>query len=93
MKLLVTGVCGRLGRAIAAEAEAQGHTVMGLDRVPWPAAQVPLPNGVEVIEGSYEDIPTMERQLSGCDTIAHTAGPHGEHVEKLDLSGFLRSNV
>jgi UDP-glucose 4-epimerase len=93
MKLLVTGVCGRLGRAIAAEAEAQGHTVVGLDRVPWPADQAPLPDGVEVIEGSYEDIPTMERYLSGCDAIAHTAGPHGEYVNKLDLSGFLRSNV
>jgi hypothetical protein len=29
MKLLVTGVCGRLGRAIAAEVAAQGHTVKG----------------------------------------------------------------
>jgi nucleoside-diphosphate-sugar epimerase len=93
MKLFVTGICGRLGRAIAAEAEAQGHTVVGLDKVPWPAAKAPLPEGVKVIEGSYEEIPTMERHLSGCDAIAHTAGPHGEYVEKLDLSGFLRSNV
>jgi UDP-glucose 4-epimerase len=93
MKLFVTGVCGRLGSAIAAEAPAQGHTVVGLDRVPWPTAKAPLPKGIEVIEGSYEDISTVERHLSGCDAIAHTAGPHGDYVKKLDLGGFLRSNV
>ena len=36
MKLFVTGVCGRLGRAIAQVAAGQGMDVVGIDIVPWP---------------------------------------------------------
>jgi nucleoside-diphosphate-sugar epimerase len=93
MKLFVTGICGRLGRAIAAEAPAQGHTVLGIDTKPWPADHAPPPEGVEVHPGSYEDVPTVERLLAGCDAIIHTAGPHGELVGKLGLAGFLHANV
>jgi nucleoside-diphosphate-sugar epimerase len=93
MKLFVTGICGRLGRAIAAEAPAQGHAVCGIDVKPWPAEKGPLPKGVDVHSGSYEDRPTVESLLPGCDAIIHTAGPHGELVNRLSLTGFLRSNV
>jgi UDP-glucose 4-epimerase len=93
MNVFVTGVCGRLGRAVAAEAPTQGHTVLGIDTKPWPSDKLPLPKGVEVHSGSYEDRPTVERLLPGCDAIIHTAGPHGEYVKQLGLAGFLRSNV
>lgn len=36
MKVLVTGVAGRLGRVLARRLLAEGHTVLGIDRRPWP---------------------------------------------------------
>ncbi len=92
MKLFVTGICGRLGRAIAAEASLQGHAVVGLDMQPWPSG-TPLPAGVETAVGSYEDMALVERLLKSCDGMIHTAGPNGAHVKKLSLAEFLRSNV
>jgi len=93
MKLLVTGICGRLGRALAAEGAAQGHTVVGVDRVPWPAEKIEAPKGVEIVPGSYEDLALMEKLLPGCDALLHTAGPHGADVKKVGLGDFLHSNV
>ncbi len=36
MKVLVTGVAGRLGRVLARRLLAEGHVVLGIDRRPWP---------------------------------------------------------
>lgn len=93
MKLLVTGICGRLGRALAAEATARGHAVVGVDLIEWPAGKAPLPQGVELVKGTYEDFPLMERLLPGCQALIHTAGPHGAFVKKLSLAQFIHSNV
>lgn len=93
MKILVTGICGRLGRALAAEATAQGHTAVGLDMIPWPGEKGEMPKGVEFVAGTYEDFPLMERLLPGCDALIHTAGPHGAFVKKLTLAQFIHSNV
>lgn len=93
MKLFVTGVCGRLGRAIATEAPRQGHTVLGIDTAPWPGASRPPPPGVEVHSVSYEDIAAVECLLPACDAVIHAAGLHGDFVGQLDLAGFLRANV
>ena len=32
MRILVTGVCGRLGNAVAEEAGREGHEVIGIDQ-------------------------------------------------------------
>ena len=44
MKVLVTGVAGRLGRVLARRLLAEGHTVLGIDRRPWPDP----PRGLEM---------------------------------------------
>lgn len=93
MKLFVTGISGRLGRALAFEATAQGHQVVGLDSQPWPANKTAAPDGVEVTVGSYDDESLRERLLSGCDTLIHTAGLHGAHIGKRSLADFLHWNV
>lgn len=93
MKLFVTGICGRLGSAIAMEASSQAHTVVGLDQAPWSDSRGAVPPGIEIVNGSYEDFPLVKRLLQGCDAVLHTAGFHGSHVEKVDLAGFLRANV
>jgi len=36
VKVLVTGVAGRLGRVLARRLLAEGHVVLGIDRRPWP---------------------------------------------------------
>lgn len=92
MKLFVTGICGRLGRALVAEATEQGIEVIGLDQVPWPADRK-LPPGVTTLEGSYTDLELVRRHLAGCDAIVHTAGPNGEHVKKLGYADFIDLNV
>lgn len=92
LKIFVTGICGRLGRAIAFEANRNGHTIVGLDAQLWPTGQA-LPAGIDVIAGSYEDGDLVERLLPSCDALIHTAGPHGEQVGKLTLAEFLHSNV
>ena len=44
MKVLVTGIAGKLGRLVAADLVAQDHDVVGIDRRPWADA----PDGVQV---------------------------------------------
>ncbi len=92
MRILVTGICGLLGRAIAAEARTQGHAVVGVDSRPWPVGQT-LPPGVHVLAGFFEDTKLMKELLISCDAMIHTAGPHGEQVGKLGLAEFLHLNV
>ena len=36
MKVVVTGISGKLGRLVARELLRQGHDVVGIDRHPWP---------------------------------------------------------
>jgi nucleoside-diphosphate-sugar epimerase len=92
MRFAITGICGRLGRAIAAEARAQGHTVVGVDTKPWPPRHS-LPPGIHVLVGSFEDINLMKELLQSCDAVIHTAGLHGEHLGKSDLAEYLHLNV
>jgi UDP-glucose 4-epimerase len=38
VKVLVTGVAGKIGRMVALRLLAEGHEVVGIDRRPWPGA-------------------------------------------------------
>lgn len=44
MKVLITGISGKIGRLAAHRMLAQGHKVIGIDRRPWPDA----PRGITV---------------------------------------------
>ncbi|MCA9527797.1 MAG: NAD-dependent epimerase/dehydratase family protein [Myxococcales bacterium] len=44
MKIVITGLAGVVGRRVAEALVRQGHTVLGIDRRPWPDA----PPGVEM---------------------------------------------
>lgn len=44
MRVLVTGISGKLGQLVARKLHDEGHAVVGIDRRPWPAA----PAGVEI---------------------------------------------
>ena len=80
MKIALTGGSGRIGRAIIAEALAQGHEIVSIDRVaPEPASDVPF---VQADIGDYDG---LLRACQGCDAIIHMAaipspGRHPDHV-------------
>ena len=67
MLIAVTGVSGRVGRAVAAELLARGHRVMGLDLV---APAHPLP-GVEYLLGDLADLPASDARLGQVEAVAH----------------------
>ena len=71
MKLLVTGITGQLGAALAAAALARGHSVRGLVRDPARLRDLP---GVEPIAGELGDRGSLERAVAGVDAVLHAAG-------------------
>ncbi len=71
MNIAVTGSTGRIGRAIVDLALAQGHTVVGLDRLrPAPDAKHPNFSFHQLEMTEYHGV---ENALRGCDTLVHMA--------------------
>jgi UDP-glucose 4-epimerase len=86
MKVVVTGIAGRLGRLIALELAAEGHTVLGVDKRPWPEA----PAGVSVVETDLrkrpaEDLFRTERPeaLVHLSTVTHLHVAEADHRMSL----------
>jgi nucleoside-diphosphate-sugar epimerase len=93
MRILVTGLCGRLGRALVNTVRDTEHELIGLDCVDWPADHQPLPPNVTLHRGRYEQDSILAKLMAGCDAVIHTAGPHGGHVDQYSLATFLQANV
>lgn len=93
MKLFITGICGRLGRAVVAEALKRGWSAVGVDVQDWPNRGGPRPQGVTIEVGPFDDPQLLQKLIPGCDAIVHTAGPHGLQVKTLDLAGFCQAHV
>ena len=78
MQIAVTGSSGRIGRAIVDLALAQGHQVVGLDRVrPKPDAGQPE---VRFIQLEMTEYYGLVQAFQGCDAVIHMAaipGPRG----------------
>lgn len=91
-KLFVTGVAGRLGRAIVKEAAVQGIAIVGIDQKPFPS-DTPLPSSIETHVASFTDRDVLTKLMAGCDGVIHTAGPNGEQVGKAPLELFMQVNV
>ncbi len=53
MKVLVTGISGKLGKLVARRVTERGHHVRGVDRRPWANA----PAGVEVVQADIRKRP------------------------------------
>ncbi|WP_345800488.1 NAD-dependent epimerase/dehydratase family protein [Microbacterium sp. AZCO] len=77
MTVLVTGASGFLGRAVAAELVARGHTVRSLQRRP---SQV---DGVTDVRGSVADPALIARAVDGATSVVHLAA-------KVSLTGTLQ---
>jgi len=80
MKIALTGGSGRIGRAIAAEAQAQGHYIVNIDRVAPP--QRDSASFVELDMSNYEG---LLGAFEGCHAVIHMAaipspGRHPDHI-------------
>jgi nucleoside-diphosphate-sugar epimerase len=92
MKILVTGINGRLGMEIARLAAERGHEIIGISRRGWPTDQ-PLPSGVRNREIDTADLEGMKALMEGCEAFIHTSGLHGAHLKSHSLGDFLDINV
>ncbi len=70
MKVLITGATGFLGRHVAREALAAGHTVRALVR----SQSQELPEGVEPMLGSLFEPDRLAAAVHGQDAVVHLAG-------------------
>ena len=71
MKILITGITGRIGGNLAAQLVEQGHRVRGLV---WPKdPRVEKFEGIdlELIEGSLTEYEDVEKVTHGVDVIYH----------------------
>jgi len=73
MKILITGISGRIGANLAKAFIDAGHSVRGLvwinDRRPEKLADLPI----ELIEGTLTEMADVERAVAGVDAICHLA--------------------
>jgi UDP-glucose 4-epimerase len=70
MKIALTGGSGSIGRTILAQAVAQGHSVVSIDRAP---PKEPLPDGVPFVEADIGDYDALVGAFTGCDALVHMA--------------------
>ena len=83
MKIALTGGSGGIGRAIAAEALRQGHSVVSIDRVA--PGESPQQEGLRFVVADAGDYDQVVRAFEGCDAVVHMAaiprpGLHPDHV-------------
>ena len=70
MKVVVTGVAGKMGRIVARELAGAGHRVVGIDVRPWPDP----PPGVEVVVADIRKRPAEDVfRTAGADAVVHMA--------------------
>lgn len=74
MRILVTGITGRIGANLAATLVGRGHEVRGLVWGRDARVGKLRPLGVELIEGSLTDAGDVARAVAGMDAIYHLGG-------------------
>ncbi|WP_026359782.1 hopanoid-associated sugar epimerase [Sphingomonas sp. PR090111-T3T-6A] len=73
--ILVTGVSGFVGAAVARVMAAEGWRVRGLARATSPATNLQNFPG-EIVRGDMLDRASIERALEGCTALAHVAADY-----------------
>ena len=73
MKVLVSGVSGRIGANLAAQLIKRGYEVRGLVMPGDPKAEKARRLGVEIIEADLGDADGVHRAVDGVDIVAHLA--------------------
>jgi UDP-glucose 4-epimerase len=78
VKILVTGIRGFIGAALAWAADARGHEVVGVDQSARGRA---LPTRVHAIEGDITQPAGWREALEGVDVVIHSAAMH--HTDRI----------
>ncbi|MBZ0257466.1 NAD-dependent epimerase/dehydratase family protein [bacterium] len=89
MKVLLTGVTGYLGEAIAREGVSRGHEVRGLCRTP-PDDDARIAK-VEYVAGDLLDPGAVRDACADCDAVIHSAGLVS--IWRRDPRDFDRVNI
>ncbi len=85
MRVVLTGSSGWLGRHLAAALRADGHGVIGLDRVAGAETQV---------VGSVADRAAVDRAFAaGADAVVHAAALHQPDLRTASMQAFVNVNV
>jgi hopanoid-associated sugar epimerase len=90
--ILITGVSGFVGAAVAKAFAADGWQVKGLARASSPATNLEGFPG-EIVRGDMLDGPSVARALEDCDAFAHVAAdyrlwaPDPEEIVRHNLEG------
>lgn len=74
MKVLVTGATGFLGGHVAEQLAARGDTVRAMVRKTSNKKHLESLRGVEMFEGSVEQVGRVREAVDGIDAIVHCAG-------------------
>jgi len=90
MKILIPGICGRIGQLVATELKAQGHEVWGIDRRTW----LDPPEGivvhhVDLRKRAAEDLFRRLRPevVIHMATVSHLAAGSEEQRYRINLEG------
>jgi nucleoside-diphosphate-sugar epimerase len=73
MKVLITGVSGRVGANLAYQLQKRGYTVRGMVMPGDPKLGKVRQLGVEIVEGAIYDADAVYRACDGCDILVHLA--------------------
>jgi UDP-glucose 4-epimerase len=89
VKLLITGISSNLGRLVAALAVQRQHTVIGVDRRPWPDAPRAIEmHAVDLQKRAAEDVFRTRRPdaVVHLATVSHTS-EDAEDRHRINLGG------
>lgn len=92
MKVLITGISGAVGRLVATQTLRAGHTVLGIDRRPWPDS----PREIEVLRGDIRKRPAEDLfRTQRPDAVIHMAtvnhySARFEERYRINLQGTQR---
>ena len=89
MKVLITGISGKLGRLVATSLIEKGHDIIGVDRRPWPGP----PDGVQMFNADIRKRPAEDVfRTQRPDAVIHMATvshfeSHAEERYRINLKG------
>lgn len=90
MKVLITGISGRLGRMLARELISSGHHVIGIDRRPWPDAPAEIDmHRADIRKRPAEDVFRTERPnaVVHMATVTHLTQRGSAERQRINLGG------
>lgn len=90
MRVLITGVCGLVGRELAAQLAERGAIVHGVDLRQWTGA----PLGGSFTRGDLADEEVCRRACDGVDAIVHNAArQYGPETPRFAREAYFAPNV